>query len=128
MSAEQRPPTPEPDEQNVHSFAHPTDMVSSVVSSLAGMFLEEQLAKGYTIEIPSLGITLSPENLRSATPPAYEEPLFADPDWKPQQAVSLAELTRQYLHGEIDLDTYLAQERNLTHHFGEYLNDFDVSK
>ncbi len=38
---------------------------SPVSSELAGMFLEEQVRKGRTIEIPSLGIVLTKDKLRS---------------------------------------------------------------
>jgi len=40
---------------------------SPVASQLAGMFLEEQVRKGRTIEIPSLGIVLTKDKLRSST-------------------------------------------------------------
>ncbi len=40
--------------------------VSSVASSLAGMFLEKQVRKGREIEIPSLGIKIGKANLREA--------------------------------------------------------------
>ncbi len=39
---------------------------SSVASSLAGLFLEQQVRKGREIEIPSLGIKIGKENLREA--------------------------------------------------------------
>jgi hypothetical protein len=38
--------------------------VSSVASNLAGLLLEESVRKGKSIEIPSLGITLTKEELR----------------------------------------------------------------
>ena len=36
-----------------------------------------------------------------------------------QATTSLAELTRQYLFGQMDFETYRAQERQLTPRFGE---------
>lgn len=44
-----------------------THSPSKVASSLAGRLLEEQVRKGRTIEIPSLGIVLTKENLRNRT-------------------------------------------------------------
>ncbi len=38
---------------------------SSAASELAGMFLEEQVRKGRTIEIPSLGIVFTKDKLRN---------------------------------------------------------------
>jgi hypothetical protein len=38
--------------------------ISPIVSSLAGMILEQSVRSGHKVEIPSLGITIGQENLR----------------------------------------------------------------
>jgi hypothetical protein len=46
-----------------------------------------------------------------------EEP--QNPQQKTDEPISLAELSRQYLHGAVAVEEYLAMERQLTPRFGE---------
>ena len=46
---------------------------------------------------------------------------------QPEQPLSLAELSRRYLRGEIGIDDYLAQERQFIPRFGEHQTTPDTA-
>ena len=48
-----------------------------------------------------------------------KEPPSQKPEQETEQPLSLAELSRQYLNGQVGLDQYLALERQMTPRFGE---------
>jgi biotin carboxyl carrier protein len=68
---EREQPNYQPHEESVNQEMP----LSSVASSLGGMFLKEHVANGGTVEIPSLGIILSQEDLKRE-PSGQEQTVF----------------------------------------------------
>lgn len=46
----------------------PTNAVSTIAGALAAMVLEERLRNGGTVEIPSLGIVITKDNVKEPKP------------------------------------------------------------